>query len=55
MSVNRGTIGELPSDIEVAMRVGHRTDDVVPELTWSFIPRVGLHPLEVLGMKGIKN
>ena len=29
LSVNSCTIAELPCDIEIAMRVGHRTDDVV--------------------------
>lgn len=30
LSINRGTIGELTCNIEVAMRVGHGTDNVVP-------------------------
>ncbi len=29
LPVNSCTIAELPCDIEIAMRVGHRTDDVV--------------------------
>jgi hypothetical protein len=34
------------------MGVGHGTDNVVPELTRSFLSRIGLHPLEVLGEGG---
>ena len=29
LSVNRCSLAELPCDIEIAMLVGHRTDDVV--------------------------
>ncbi len=29
LTVDCSTIAELPCDIEIAMRVGHRTDDVV--------------------------
>ncbi len=51
LSVNGCAIGEMPRDIEVAVRVGHCADDaVIYIIRPGVLPRIALHPVEVLGV-----